>query len=117
MKSSLLKLPVCRHQEGWSLQVPATPGLWWCYGWPYGHHMDNAPELNLLEVLATCDGRIYYRCKEQLFHPEDHSVECLYKPVDVALPQLPDVVYHEDPQDGEESILEEPATSECTSPG
>lgn len=93
MKSSLLTLPRCYRQEGWTLQAPLTPGLWWCYGWPYGHHMENDPELLLLEVHRTCDGLIFYRCKEQLFHPEDHSVECLYKPVDVALPQLPAVVH------------------------
>src|SRR4051812_34759197 len=96
MKSSLLTLPRCHHQEGWSLQVPTTPGLWWCYGWPYGHHLENDPELLLLEVLQTRDGLLYYRCREQLFHPGDHSVECLYRPVDVPLPQVPTVVHRQE---------------------
>ncbi len=95
MHYSHLKLPT-GHGD-WTLTVPIEPdSLWWCFGWPFGHHGDLEPELAVVEVYALDDGRLYYRCQGQLFHPTDHSVECVFKRVELVLPILPAIVYSAD---------------------
>lgn len=80
---------------GWTLTVPTKPNtIWWAFGWPFGHHYESEPQLMLIEVRKTLDGKLYYPCQGQLFHPDDESVECLYKRVKIKLPHLPNYIHN-----------------------
>lgn len=75
---------------GWSKEWPATPGRYWCYGYPFGPVREGSkPRLDLLEVLEGAPGDIIHIVRGNF----PNKVNCgpvLFTPA--VVPIIPDLV-------------------------